>query len=89
MRDFAIISASGRQYLVRPSSVIRVGKLAKEGKTHAFTDLLAGKKVQATVLSQGRTAKVAVRKFKSKVRYLRRKSYRAPETTLHIDKISA
>ena len=88
MSDTAVIQAAGKQYLVRPGQTLRVPHLESEGKHHEFADMISGKRVRATILEQSRSPKIAVRKFKSKVRYLRRKSYRETLTVIRIEKIA-
>ncbi|MEK7164385.1 MAG: 50S ribosomal protein L21 [Patescibacteria group bacterium] len=53
------------------------------------TPLVAGAKVEATVLEQGRADKITVVKFKPKVRYRRKLGHRQPFTAIQIDKIIA
>ena len=88
MKDSAVIQAGGKQYLVRVGQTLRVPHLLLEGKRHEFTDMISGKKVRATILEQARSPKIAVRKFKSKVRYLRRKGYREKVAVLRIEGIA-
>lgn len=77
----------------------------EEGKTTAFAALLvadeegqdvkvgtpevAGAKVTAKVLEQGREKKVPVIKYKRKVRYRRNVGHRQPFTLIEIQKITA
>jgi large subunit ribosomal protein L21 len=51
--------------------------------------MVAGAKVEAKVLEQGRTAKIAVGKYKNKTRYRRFNTHRQPWTKLEIVKIAA
>ncbi len=88
MSEIAIIATGGKQYLVRKNDTIAVGKLPQTGKTHEFTDLLSGNPVKTSVILEGRSKKVFVRKFKSKVRFLRKKSHRSPTTVLRVDTIA-
>jgi len=60
------------------------GKSVKVG-----TPEVAGAKVTAKVLAQGRAAKVSVIKYKPKVRYRRNVGHRQPFTEIQIEKISA
>jgi large subunit ribosomal protein L21 len=48
---------------------------------------LAGVSVTASILEQGRAAKIRVIKFKPKVRYTRRAGHRQPFTKIKIEKI--
>ena len=59
------------------------GKKAEIGRPY-----LKGKKVTAKVLEQGKGKKIYVIKFKSKVRYRRRKGHRQLFTKVKIEKIS-
>lgn len=77
----------------------------EEGKTTSFNALLvadeegknvqvgtpevAGAKVTAKVLEQGRDKKVPVIKYKRKVRYRRNVGHRQPFTLIEIEKITA
>jgi large subunit ribosomal protein L21 len=72
----------------------------KEGETIAFSEVLltsddkgkvaignpfvAGAKVHAKIVSQGRADKVSVVKYKNKIRYSRRVGHRQPFTQLEI-----
>jgi large subunit ribosomal protein L21 len=49
---------------------------------------LSGKKVEAKIIKQYKDKKVMVIKFKSKVRYRRKKGHRQNKTMVKIDKIS-
>lgn len=89
LMSVAIIETGGKQYLVREGAEVLVERLDGEPESKRnFDDLLNNKKVTATVVGHDRAAKVNVRKFKSKVRYLRRRGHRQHQSTLHIDKIS-
>ncbi|MDP3964396.1 MAG: 50S ribosomal protein L21 [bacterium] len=50
---------------------------------------VAGAKVEATVLEQGRAKKVSITKYKSKTRYHKVTGHRQPYTKIEITKISA
>lgn len=50
---------------------------------------VSGAKVIGKVLEQGRAEKVAVVKYKRKVRYRRNRSHRQPFTAVQIEKIEA
>lgn len=76
----------------------------EEGKTIDFSAMLisdeegndvkvgtpevAGAKVTATVLEQGRGKKINIIKYKPKVRYRRKNGHRQPFTNLQINKIT-
>lgn len=53
------------------------------------TPTVAGAKVTAKVLEQGRAKKIRVVKYKPKSRYTRVNGHRQPFTAIQIDKISA
>lgn len=98
---FAIIETGGKQYLVSPKDKIQVEKLAAEGDTVVFDNVLlvsdkntkigapfvSGAKVTAKVLKQARTRKLRIFKYKSKVRYRRRIGHRQHFTELEIQSI--
>jgi len=101
---FAVIKTGGKQYLVEEGKHIKIEKLElEEGSTVDFealllvdgddikvgTPVVSGAKVTATVMEQGRLAKVEVRKMKPKVRYRRNVGHRQPFTRIKIEKISA
>lgn len=84
----AVIATGGKQYLVHEGDLLEVEKLESEAdKTLEFPDILNGKTVSATVMGHDRHDKVQVVKFKSKVRYLRRRGHRQALTKLRIDTI--
>lgn len=60
------------------------GKDVKVGKP-----TLAGASVEAKVISSGRAKKITVLKYKSKVRYRKKKGHRQPFTEVLIEKINA
>ncbi len=63
-------------YLVADGDKVTVGK-----------PTIAGAKVIASVVEEGRNDKVIVYKFKAKVRYRRKKGHRQPYTKLAIKEI--
>ena len=63
--------------------------LVVDGETVAVgTPLVAGAKVQATVVSQVQGPKLVVFKYKPKKRYRVKKGHRQDYTRLHIDSIT-
>lgn len=60
---------------------------AEGGDVKVGTPTVAGAKVMATVLGQGRADKVTVIKFKNKVRYKRKAGHRQPFTSIKIDEV--
>ena len=100
---YAIIVTGGKQYKVSEGDVIRVEKLdAEAGSEITFDKVIAvnddnslkvagdvaGAKVNATVLEQGKGKKVIVYKFKSKTGYHKKNGHRQSYTSVKIDKIS-
>ena len=102
---YAIIATGGKQYRVSEGDVIFVEKLAGEldeqvvfsdvltvvedGSVKIGTPYLAGAKVTAKVLKQGKDKKILVYKYKSKANYRRRQGHRQPYTKVSIEKIEA
>jgi large subunit ribosomal protein L21 len=102
---YAIVRSGGKQYRVEVGSKIDVEKLtATEGDKVELADVLlladgaevtagnptvAGAKVTAQVLEQGRGPKAVIFKYKAKVRYRRRTGHRQPCTRLAIEEIVA
>jgi large subunit ribosomal protein L21 len=102
---YAIVRSGGKQYRVEVGSKIDVERLAAaEGEKVELADVLlladggrvtagnptvAGAKVTAQVVEQGRGPKAVVFKYKAKVRYRRRTGHRQPYTRLTIEEIVA
>jgi large subunit ribosomal protein L21 len=99
---FAVIKTGGKQYLVSEGQELVVEKLEHETGTVSFTDVLlvvndatvsvgqplvAGAKVTATVVDEGRGEKKLVFRYKAKIRYKKKKGHRQPYTTVKIEKI--
>lgn len=101
---FAIVRIGNKQYKVEPKSVITVDKIdGKEGDSVKLPGVLLvkndkevtvgapevkGMAVTAKILRQELGEKVEIRHFKSKVRYRRRKGFRAQRTRLEIVSVS-
>ena len=100
---YAIIVTGGKQYKVSEGDVIRVEKLDVEaGKEVTFDNVIAvnddktlkvagdvaGAKVSATVVEQGKDKKVIVYKYKRKTGYHKKNGHRQCFTSVKIDKIS-
>jgi len=96
------VETGGKQYKVSPGQLIDVDKLAVEGdsieldrvylvaegdKVTLGRPTIAGAKVIADVVGEGKKDKVIVFKFKPKVRYRRKKGHRQPYTRLAIKEI--
>lgn len=85
---FAIIKTGGKQYKVEVGSIIEVEKIDSEPNTKIeFDDIFGGKKVDATILAQGRSKKIDVFKFHAKKRYQRLMGHRQAFTQIKIDQI--
>ncbi|MCL0065479.1 50S ribosomal protein L21 [Dehalococcoidia bacterium] len=103
MQTYAVIATGGKQYRVSPGQVIDVEQIpGDEGaaveldkvlliaggeKIIAEQPALDGARVTATIVRQDRHRKVIVFKYKSKVRYRRKRGHRQPYTRLMIDEI--
>ena len=102
---YAVIATGGKQSRVAEGDVLFVEKLAGEldeqvvfsdvltvvedGSVKIGTPYLAGAKVTAKVLKQGKDKKILVYKYKSKANYRRRQGHRQPYTKVSIEKIEA
>ncbi|MCX7996761.1 MAG: 50S ribosomal protein L21 [Patescibacteria group bacterium] len=100
MAKHAVIRTGGKQYLVRENQTIVVDKLDQDINSRIELETLCvfdedadsvdlgtpalKKGVQAEVVEHGRGEKIAVRKFKAKVRYRRNTGFRAEVTKLKI-----
>ncbi len=101
---YAIIETGGKQYKVSEGNVIKVEKLAVEaGAEYAFDKVLvvsddkgvtvgapyvAGAKVNATVIGDGKAKKVIIYKYKSKKGFHKKNGHRQPYTVLKIGSIA-
>ncbi len=100
---FAIIKTGGKQYRAEAGTKLRVEKLeANPGDTIEFEALMlggentvlgnptvAGAKVLAEVVGQGKAKKVIVAKFKAKIHYRRKNGHRQPYTEIVVKEIRA
>jgi large subunit ribosomal protein L21 len=102
---YAVFRTGGKQYRAAKGDVLRLERIeAEEGATIEFDEvllvgegtdikvgspLLAGSTVSGKVLSQGKTKKVSVIKFKRRQNYLRQGSHRQFYTEVEITDISA
>jgi large subunit ribosomal protein L21 len=102
---YAVFRTGGKQYRAAKGDVLRLEKIdADEGATITFDEvlligegadvkvgdpLLAGSSVSGKVLSQGKTKKVNVVKFRRRQNYLRQGSHRQFYTEVEITGISA
>jgi len=102
---YAVIATGGKQYRVQQGETLHVEKLeAEAGKTVEFTDVLlvadgenvkvgaphvAGAKVTAEVVGNGRGEKLIVYKYRRRKGYRRKNGHRQPFTALKITGITA
>jgi len=102
---YAVFRTGGKQYRAAKGDVLRLEKIeADEGATVHFDEvlligqgsdvkvgdpLLSGGSVSGKVLSQGKTRKVSVVKFRRRQNYLRQGSHRQFYTEVEITDISA
>jgi large subunit ribosomal protein L21 len=101
---YAVIQTGGKQYRVQPGETVQVEKLdAEVGKTVEFNEVLmvadgenvrlgtphvAGAKVVAEVVDQGRAAKILVYKYRRRNAWHRKQGHRQPFTALKVTEIS-
>ena len=97
----AVIRTGGKQFVVEEGKTVRVPSLEGEtgasveieallaagGETKVGTAALEGVKVSATILEQGRAAKIVIFKKKRRKHYKRKQGHRQGYTTLKIDSI--
>jgi large subunit ribosomal protein L21 len=102
---YAIIKTGGKQYMVNEGDVLMVEKLDVEsgakvmfeevlavgnnGELQVGSPVVAGAKVEATVVENGKTKKVIVFKYKPKKDYRKKQGHRQPFTKVRIEKINA
>lgn len=101
---YAVFRTGGKQYRARQGDRLRIERLdAAVGDPVAFDEVLlvgeganvkvgaplvAGGKVEAKVVSQGRDDKITIIKFKRRAHYKRVKGHRQPFTEVEITGIS-
>ena len=104
MTTYAIVNTGGKQYRVQPGDTIRVENLSgdegdlveledvrmvsDEGEVTLGSPTVAGAKVTAEILGQGKAKKIIVFKYKAKTRYRRKNGHRQQYTELRITDIS-
>lgn len=102
---YAVIETGGKQYKVQEGDILFVEKLAaEEGQSVSFdkvlvlskdetltvgSPLVAGAKISAKVLKNGKNQKINIFKYKSKKGYRRRQGHRQPYTKVQIESIEA
>jgi len=101
---YAIIKTGGKQFMINEGDVLSIEKLdAAVGEKIVFEEVLAisnesglnvgvpvvaGAKVEATVLEVGRDKKVIVYNYKPKKDYKKKQGHRQPFTKVVINKIN-
>ena len=102
---YAVLTTGGKQYRVSEGDVLFVEKLnaevdstveltevlavSKDGELKVGAPVVDGAKVVAKVLSQGKSKKVVVFKYKRKKDYRRKNGHRQPYTKIVVEKIEA
>ncbi|PRX29059.1 LSU ribosomal protein L21P [Paraburkholderia sp. BL18I3N2] len=102
---YAVIKTGGKQYKVAVGEKLKVEQIPAdidaeitldqvlavgEGESIKFgTPLVSGASVKATVVSQGRHAKVTIFKMRRRKHYQKHGGHRQNYTELHIDAINA
>jgi large subunit ribosomal protein L21 len=102
---YAIIKTGGKQYMVNEGDELIVEKLDVEsgakvvfeevlavgdnGELKVGSPVVAGAKVEATVVANGKSKKVIVFKYKPKKDYRKKQGHRQPFTRVKIEKINA
>lgn len=97
---FAIVTIAGKQYLVNRGDVVFVDKIegkvgdsvifdhvllvSDDKATRVGTPTVSGVKVKGKILSQEKGDKIAVRRYKSKVRYRKSIGFRPQVTKIEI-----
>ena len=94
---YAIIKTGGKQYCVEEGKIITVEKLDVAAGDEVLLisgdavkigqPTVAGAKVTAKVLAQGKEKKIRIFKYKAKSNYRRRQGHRQPFTKVQIEKI--
>jgi large subunit ribosomal protein L21 len=98
--DYAVVRTGGKQYRVSPGDLVRVELLPAEsgstveldqvllasagGAVRIGTPLVAGVKVRAEVVEQGRAKKILVFKMKRRKNERRKRGHRQYVTTLRV-----
>lgn len=101
---YAVVRTGGKQYTVKEGEILRVEKLnAEVGEKVVFDEILlvsgdevkvgnptvAGAKVEAEVIEQGKAKKVMVFKYKAKKGFHKKNGHRQPFTAVKVTSILA
>ena len=100
---YAVVEISGKQYKVAPKQTIEVDRLGVpegetieldrvlfiggDGDTVVGNPIIKGAKVVGTCLGEAKGEKVIVFKYKSKVRYRKKKGHRQTYTKILVNEI--
>jgi large subunit ribosomal protein L21 len=97
---YAVIRTGGKQYLVSPGETVKIEKTAHENGAVEFSDVLAvsaeegkfeqelaGAKVLASVVGEGRGDKILVFKLKRKKQYKKMQGHRQSFVEVKINEI--
>ncbi|MCK9521908.1 MAG: 50S ribosomal protein L21 [Proteobacteria bacterium] len=101
---YAVIATGGKQYRVSEGDKVRIEKLIGDvgdkvtldrvlmigngDKSKIGTPVVAGAKVDATIVQQARARKIIVFKFKRRKKFRKKHGHRQPFTELQINKIN-
>lgn len=102
---YAVIETGGKQYKVSEGDIIFIEKLEVDpGENYVFDKVISiidgdnsafgsptvdGASVEAIVVSNGKSKKIRIFKFKAKKGYRRHQGHRQPYTKVEIKKITA
>jgi large subunit ribosomal protein L21 len=102
---YAVVATGGKQYRVNEGDRVKVEKITGDSGAKVVLDqvlmlgdgekskigapLLAGAKVEAEIVDQGRGKKIVVFKFKKRKKYRKKQGHRQSFTELRITKITA
>lgn len=96
---YAVIRTGGKQYRVAPGDILKIEKAILDGETIEFNEVLAfsgeagsitvpsSAKVLASVVSEGRGAKILVFHYKRKKQYKKLQGHRQSYTEVRINEI--
>ena len=100
---YAVIETGGKQYKVSEGEVVFLEKLAAEESANVTFDkvllcgdengvsvgapYVAGAKVEAKVVKNGKARKITVFKYNAKKNYRKKQGHRQPYTKVQIEKI--